>query len=314
MCKIDISVIIPCLNEENTVSDVLSFLSDELVVSELNFEIIFCDNGSTDNSIDIARKFGVKIIHSKALTVAGVRNDGVRIAKGALLIFIDADIVVQGNWGKRIRTIYDNVVDENIIVGSHPTFPANIKPLLGSWYQAIANDDRNTYFGTGHMMLSTGNFKKIGGFDESLVTGEDYDFCYRAKQFGVSMISDHDLVVCHLGYPDSLLGFARREVWHGEGDCKNLSSIVSSKIALTGILFLLLFSAIFPMLFVCPAVSFVFFLMTVLMAIVVQHYKFGFDSLRSSFRRSIVSYIYLLSRGVSLPKAIIRENSIGILI
>lgn len=309
MCKNDISVIIPCLNEVGTIFQVLRSLSDELVASELNFEIIFCDNGSTDNSVNIARRFGAKIVHSKALAVAGVRNEGVRIANGALLIFIDADIVVQGNWGKRIKTIFNNIVDENIIVGSHATFPANIKPLLSSWYEAIANDGRNTHLGAGHMMLSADNFKKIGGFDESIVTGEDYDFCRRAKQSGFSIIDDHDLVVCHLGYPNSLLEFAGREVWHGEGDCKSLSSIVSSKVALTGILFLLLFSAIFPMLYVYPAVSFVFFFMTVLMSIIVQHYKFGFDSLRSSFGRSVVSYIYLLSRGVSLPRAIIKKNS-----
>ena len=59
----DLSVVIPCLNEEDTLGKCLSKLL--IVAKEENFsmEVIVADNGSTDGSIDIAKSFNTKVVH-----------------------------------------------------------------------------------------------------------------------------------------------------------------------------------------------------------------------------------------------------------
>lgn len=299
MSKIDISVIMPCYNEEDVVHNVLSSLTNELDSSEFSYEIVFCDNGSTDKSVSVAEQFPVYIVNSVAETVAGVRNDGVAAASGKMLIFLDADIVVGPGWGEVVQELFQKVINSEIIIGSHPSFPDSVSPILHPWYIAISNDLRNTHLGTGHMMLSTVNFYKIGGFDNSLVTGEDYDFCVRAKQRGMSIVTEMRLIVCHIGYPANVFDFAKREIWHGEGDFKILKSVLKSKVALAALCFnsLLLLSVI--MVFFNVLSSIVFFIVALIVAVVAQYYKFGFNSFWSSVSRSYISCVYLFCRGVS---------------
>ena len=299
MNEVDISVVIPCYNEESVIYNVLSCLTCELIKAKHSYEIILCDNGSTDNSLAIAGQFPVYVMNSVSRTVAGVRNDGVAAASGKMLIFLDADIVVCHNWGVVINELFQRVVDSGIIIGSHPTFSDAVSLILRPWYTAISLDMRNTHLGTGHMILSSVNFYKIGGFNDSLVTGEDYDFCLKAKQLGLSIVTESRLIVCHVGYPDNVLDFAKREMWHGEGDFANIKSMMKSKVALASLCFsLLLFFAAFMTIFNI-FVSFVLVALALLLSTAVQYYKFGFVSFMSSVVRSYVSCIYLFSRSLS---------------
>jgi glycosyltransferase involved in cell wall biosynthesis len=299
MVEFDISVIIPCYNEKEFLNNMLQSLVRELVKSQLRYEIIFCDNGSNDGSIDIAKQFSLHLFNSVSKTVAGVRNDGVSVSRGKVLIFLDADIIVGNDWGREVNKLYHRVVGSKIIIGTHPTFADTVSPILRPWYTAISNDMRNTHLGTGHMMISSANFHSIGGFDDSLVTGEDYDFCVKAKQFGVSIVTESRLVVCHVGYPDNVIDFAKREMWHGEGDFANFNSMMKSKVALASLCFSLLLFFAAVMMFFNIFVSFVLVALALLLATAVQYYKFGFISFMSSIVRSYVSCIYLFSRSLS---------------
>jgi glycosyltransferase involved in cell wall biosynthesis len=299
---LDISVIIPCLNERKTIAEVISSVSRELTASRFTFEVLLVDNGSTDGSDAIASELGARVIQSTAGTVAGVRNQGAGEAKGRLYVFIDADVVVTPQWGKTLREVYDGLVAaDDAITGSHCLVPAEMKPLLRAWYRAIAENFRSSYLGTGHMIMSAVVFKQVGGFDETLVTGEDYDFCSRARAKGIRIVENRQLAVYHLGYPESLRGFARREIWHGKGDCQSLKRILSSKIALCGIAFLLININLALLFFVDFTIFLFLFAVAVLISTAFNFLKFRFGSWREFLSRIVVSYIYLLCRGLSLP-------------
>ena len=94
-----------------------------------------------------------------------------------------------------------------------------------------------THVGTGHLIVSLEGFRAIGGFDEGLVTGEDYELCARARRMGFRIINDPKLKVIHHGFPSRLGPFMRREVWHAEGDARSLADLVHSKVALGSIAF-----------------------------------------------------------------------------
>lgn len=83
-----ISVIIPALNEEGTIANVVTLCKRSRNVSE----VIVVDDKSMDNTIDIAKKAGATIVTSTRLGKGASMKDGVLTAKNEILVFLDADI------------------------------------------------------------------------------------------------------------------------------------------------------------------------------------------------------------------------------
>ena len=82
------SIIIPVYNVEKYIERCLKSVFTQ---SEQDFEVIVIDDDCTDNSMAIAKKFDVKIIKTKHVSVSEARNIGVKHAKGEYLIFLDSD-------------------------------------------------------------------------------------------------------------------------------------------------------------------------------------------------------------------------------
>lgn len=309
--RTEVSVIIPCLNEVSTIGNTLKAASHELEKSGLKFEIIVIDNGSKDGSDNVALKHNAKLIYSDAYPVGAVRNVGVNTSQGKVLVFIDADIVLQKGWGDIFRSIYYRMIeDDKIITGSHPLVPDDIRPLLYQWYKSLSEDLRDTHLGTGHMIVSRNIFNKIGGFDESLVTNEDFYFCHEAKKLGITVVSNQEMKVFHYGYPNTLTDFVKREIWHGFGDCNNWGRLVRSRIAWSGSIFFLLIVSMVAFIFYDPTISLFISVVLVLAACGFNYLKFGFGNLRNYLYRSFVSFLYLFSRGVALPIFFIKRKKV----
>lgn len=90
-----VSVILPVYNAENTISDSIASILDQ---SFTDFELIIIDDGSTDSSIDIIRKFKDKRIiiyqNKKNLKLIASLNIGLSLAKGKYIIRMDADDIM----------------------------------------------------------------------------------------------------------------------------------------------------------------------------------------------------------------------------
>lgn len=87
-----ISVIIPALNEENTIGKII----EEARKAKLVYEVLVVDGGSKDNTIEAAQKAGARVIKQSKKKFPGkgiAMMDGVRYARGDILVFTDADIV-----------------------------------------------------------------------------------------------------------------------------------------------------------------------------------------------------------------------------
>jgi glycosyltransferase involved in cell wall biosynthesis len=249
------------------------------------------------------------VIHSEARTIAGVRNAGVEVARGKVLVFLDADIVVQKGWGNMLRSEYTCMMKNgNLITGSHPQVPENIRPILRSWYKGLSMDPRNTHLGTGHLIVTRSTFDMIGRFDETLETNEDFYFCQEAIKKGIKIVINPDLKVLHYGFPNSLVDFAKREIWHGIGDCKTLKCWLRSRVACLGTVFFILHILMllslflnFPLLVInLPVIVFIIIFYTI--------YMFDFINIRNFIYRCVVAYIYFFCRGLSLAAYIFSRN------
>jgi glycosyltransferase involved in cell wall biosynthesis len=87
----EISVVIPCLNEAQTLPDCLDRAQRALKAGGLSGEIIVVDNGSTDGSSDVAARFGAKVLQVGSRGYGNAVSAGVRAARGEYIVVGDAD-------------------------------------------------------------------------------------------------------------------------------------------------------------------------------------------------------------------------------
>ncbi len=99
-----ISVIIPVYNDAKYLKACLKSLKEQ---AEKPYEIIVVDNNSTDNTVEVAKKFGAKIIKEKVQGIRPARDAGFNAAKGDILARTDADTIVPQDWTKRIRESFE---------------------------------------------------------------------------------------------------------------------------------------------------------------------------------------------------------------
>jgi peptidoglycan-N-acetylglucosamine deacetylase len=96
-----ISIVIPALNEEKLLPDCLRSLRNQDYAGE--YEIILADNGSTDNTPNIARQFGARVITcSEKKSVFYARQVGADAANGDIIAQADADTIYPSGWLRRI--------------------------------------------------------------------------------------------------------------------------------------------------------------------------------------------------------------------
>ncbi len=87
----DITVVIPCLNEEDTLGTCLSKLETVARNENISIEIIVADNGSQDKSIGIASQFNAKVVHVSSKGYGAALMGGIEQAKAPFVLMADAD-------------------------------------------------------------------------------------------------------------------------------------------------------------------------------------------------------------------------------
>lgn len=213
-----ISIVIPVLNEEKVLGRCLESLVKQGFPSAF-FEVIVVDNGSTDRTLAIARQFDktvtLTILRKAGVHISALRNLGAASAKGQFLAFLDADCLAPPQWLSRAvdRLRYD----DSMVTGAHYTIPDDSSWVARAWYQDQHSVKHGavSYVPSGNLVLSRSLFFRVGGFDESIETNEDSEFCHRASRAGVPVLAQPSLSVIHLGTPQTIKSFYRKHSWQG---------------------------------------------------------------------------------------------------
>lgn len=213
-----VSVILPAYNAQATLAQAVhSVLSQDYV----NLELLVVDDGSTDNTVQhpVLRDPRIRVLQQKNSGPAAARNLGIAQARGALIAFIDADDVwMPGKLSTQVNYLQSHpstfIVfggfqrwlaepDGGITVpksNSFPSAPRSLKPhssvdpsptLLAQpsgWIYTDLLLDSVVHIITAVVRKPV--FDTVGMFDESLATGEDYDFWLRAsRQFKIDQLA-----------------------------------------------------------------------------------------------------------------------------
>ena len=88
---VEISVVLPCLNERETVGSCVSKAIATLKAASLSGEVIVADNGSTDGSVEIAQSAGARVVHIAERGYGNALKGGIRVARGTYVLMADSD-------------------------------------------------------------------------------------------------------------------------------------------------------------------------------------------------------------------------------
>ena len=293
-----ISFLIPALNEKRNITECINQIR-LCVPTNVSYEIIVGDHGSTDDTAKLVDAAGAKVVSQAGGTIASLRNHLVRSAFARIVVFIDADIRLTVEWGENIEEALVLLSKAPLTIVGSPCYPSDEKSLLNKfWFYPIATMPKK-YIGTGHMIFSKTAFDRVGGFDPALASGEDCAFCNAAQEAGCSLKVISELTVTHLDYPKTLGEFVRREIWHGVGDFNSIGSFFASRVALVSVGFTLLCLLTIFSTLCCSNLHGYGLGLLVLVPTLLSFYKFRDLGMSKRIPNIFLCSVYLLSRSLS---------------
>ena len=190
-------------------------------------ELIVIDNGSTDGSYELLVSGYSSVATIRQIlrsTIACKRNLGARLSRGRWLSFIDSDCLIPEDYFERATTVLATV--DAHATGSRYALPTIFPPrwIEVAWHQLHdrPGDGYVQYLNAGNFVISRAAFDAVGGFDESLATGEDAELGQRLVAAGFRIYESHAVTAVHLGNPKTLRAFFRQQTWHGLGQFATL--------------------------------------------------------------------------------------------
>ena len=175
-----ISIVIPSLNEEKYLPLLLESISEQ---TYKDYEVILADAGSTDKTLDVAGRYGVKIV--KGGMPGPGRNRGAEVAKGEFLFFFDSDVVIPPDFLEKAITEMDEKYIDLATCEFLPISDLNIDKVLFEFSNLIVkvNLNINPRAAGFCIFINRRLFNRINGFDEKVLIAEDHDLVERATKF-----------------------------------------------------------------------------------------------------------------------------------
>lgn len=160
-----ISVIMPIKNGENYMEEAI----DSIKKQNLDTEIIVIDDGSTDNTADLAKKKGCRVIkHPSNMGQVVAKNTGLKFANGNFIIFCDHDDILEPN---ALHMMLEELKKDTNLMA----VIAKVKDFISpDTKKQNLNIKTEPYYGClgGAVLLRKSVFDIIGNFDESIQAGE----------------------------------------------------------------------------------------------------------------------------------------------
>lgn len=218
------SVIIPALNEEKFLPKLLDSLTAQ---TQRDFEVIVVDGSSKDKTAVIAEQYNEKlpsltVVVSKKANLPLQRNLGAKEAKGNWFVFVDADSVLLPYFFDRVSSYITETKPEFFSTWFKPDSDVSTDPL----YTLVGNMfiESSLVF---HRPIAPGPlsivarrvYELVGGYDETVSWGEDYDFTKRVTEHGVPF------TICR----ETLYVFSLRRL-RNEGKLKFLNTYLKSSL------------------------------------------------------------------------------------
>ena len=195
-----ISVIIPVYNAEKYVAEAVASIRRQRVEP---LEIIIVNDGSTDGSLNIIEGLGddIIILNQANAGPAVARNRGMAQASGEFIAFLDADDLWSDDKLFHQLTYLLAHRDIEVVAGREKYFGGD-----GKWAKKLplAEDQTAVGFKLGATLIRRSAFERIGNFDETLTISDDYEWFMRARDMGLPMRVQDEIVLYYRVNSDGL--------------------------------------------------------------------------------------------------------------
>jgi glycosyltransferase involved in cell wall biosynthesis len=185
----DISVVVPVRNAEAMLDACLASIQ-----AQVPREIIVVDGNSTDGSLEIARRYGAKILSDDGRGLPAARMLGARAASGRFVALVDSDVLLQPDSLARLR--------DELVLGGFDAIQAGLQSVSGPgyWGQALAHHHRSGlskhWFGLSATLVERETLLSFG-FDPNFSSGEDIELRWRLRNAGAKAFVSETTVVEH---------------------------------------------------------------------------------------------------------------------
>ena len=214
-----VSCIVPALNEEKNISNILTSIRNQRLDGKYMInEIIVVDNGSNDRTVEISKNLGAVVYSKPDLSIGGLRNFGAEKSTGEILVFFDADMILTED---AILSLVSKMGKRNV-----GALCAHLQPgqkttwVERAWYYHLKPNGYDLkelqHLYSGGFAISRNLFFDVGEFNEHLKIGEDSDLSKRIIKKGFNVYVDIDSVVYNTRYPKNIMQFIKQEFWHGD--------------------------------------------------------------------------------------------------
>lgn len=203
-----ISVVMPVYNNEAYIERTLDTI---FMQSRLPMEVVIVDDGSKDKTMKVIKKYmdghpeaktRIKIFEQKNLGAGAARNKGIQNARGNWIMFLDSDDL----WEKEKIRIVETTIRENpwanvVTHDEYEIMEDNLEHQKYMPHHKKYQKNKNLFlqlykgnlFSTSCMTIQKKVLVKVGGFDESLLSAQDYDLWIRVGVYGKIVYLDKAL-------------------------------------------------------------------------------------------------------------------------
>jgi len=209
-----LSIVIPAREEERSIEATIRQF-EELRIPH---EVIVCDAQSSDRTAEIARAAGAAVVvdSSGIRRAAQQRNTGASAARGTFLVFVDVTVrfpAINTFFERALRYFSDprfaGVGGAQWIEPSVATWTDWIMLTITNWSLRYQNNVQHRGICSGKFqMVRRESFEQIGGYDITLVTGEDHDLFERLGKRGTVFL-DKKLAYYYSGRREHAWGWLR---------------------------------------------------------------------------------------------------------
>ena len=213
-----LSVIVPVRNGAQFLPRSLAALRASTPGS-WTWELILVDDGSTDGSAEIAEGLADRVIRlPSAVRPAAARNAGAAVARGGILVFVDADVSVHADTLGRIHEFLAGHPEVDAVFGAYDASPA--APGLVSQYRNLLHHyvhqreaGETVTFWAGLGAIRRAAFERAGRFDDRQYLVEDIELGYRLSGQGHRIVLRPEIQGTHLKRW-TLGSMVLADVWH----------------------------------------------------------------------------------------------------
>jgi GT2 family glycosyltransferase len=216
-----VSIIVCSYNGAKTLAECLDSLGK---IDYPHYEIILVDDGSTDNTREIAARFpNVRYVYQTNHGLSHARNHGAALAKGEIFAYTDSDCMADPDWlyyllSTLLSGDYAGVGGPNVSPPAQNWVQACVAAAPGGPSHVLLTDTVAEHIPGCNMAWYRWTFENVGGFDpEYHKAGDDVDFCWRVQQAGDAIAFSPTAVVWH-HRRFTLRAFRKQQEGYGEAE------------------------------------------------------------------------------------------------